>query len=95
MTVRGRERPARREGVWVRRAGDENALVDSTSSTVHLLNDTALAIWELCDGKTDPEEMIAAIVELSGLENDAVSQDVERILSQFGDAGLVTWGPDR
>ena len=95
MTVRGRERPARREGVWVRRAGDENALVDSTSSTVHLLNETALAIWELCDGKTEPEEMIAAIVELSGVDRDAVSQDVERILTEFGEAGLLSWAPGR
>jgi len=93
MTVTGRERPTRREGVWVRRAGEENALVDSASSAVHLLNETALAIWELCDGKTDPAEMIAAIVELSGMESDAVSQDVERILAEFADADLVTWAP--
>lgn len=93
MTVKRRERPARRDGVWVRRSGDENALFDPTSSAVHLLNETALAIWELCDGQTDPEEMVAAIVELSGLDPTAVEQDVERILSEFGDAGLVTWAP--
>ena len=93
MTVKGRERPARRDGVWVRRSGDENALFDPTSSAVHLLNETALAIWELCDGQTDPEEMVAAIVELSGLDPTAVEQDVERILTEFGDAGLVTWAP--
>ncbi len=93
MTVVGRERPARRDGVWVRRSGDENALFDPTSSAVHLLNETALAIWELCDGQTDPEEMIAAIVEVSGLERDAVTQDVRRILSELGDAGLLTWAP--
>ncbi len=93
MTIAGRERPSRREGVWVRRSGDENALFDPTSSSVHLLNETALAIWELCDGNTDPEEMIAAIVEVSGLSPDAVTHDVERILAEFGEAGIVTWGP--
>jgi pyrroloquinoline quinone biosynthesis protein D len=93
MTIAGRERPARREGVWVRRSGEENALLDPTSSSVHLLNETALAIWELCDGQTDPEEMIVAIVELSGLNRAAVAEDVERILSEFGDAGLVIWAP--
>jgi hypothetical protein len=58
---------------------------------VHLLNDTALAIWDLCDGKTAPGEMVAAICDLSGLPPEVVNEDVERTLSQFQEAGLVLW----
>lgn len=92
MTIDGLgERPVRREGLWVRRSGDENAVFDPASSAVHLMNETALAIWELCDGNTDPDEMITAICELSGMEREAVAEDVRRILSDFEVAGLVSW----
>jgi len=35
---------------------------------LHMLNVTTLAIWELCDGPTDAEEMASAISELTDIE---------------------------
>jgi coenzyme PQQ synthesis protein D (PqqD) len=84
-------RPARRADVWLRQSGEENAVYDPVTKSLHLLNDTALAIWELCDGKTRPDEMIDAICELSGMHLDVVTEDVERILAEFDDAGLLAW----
>jgi hypothetical protein len=83
--------PIRRTEVWLRRAEKENALYDPTSASVHLLNETALAIWDLCDGETRPEEMIEAVCELTGTHRDVVSEDVERILMEFNSAHLIHW----
>lgn len=84
-------RPARKDGVWLRQAGRENVLFDREAERVHLINHTAVAIWELCDGDTRPEEMIDAICEITGMPAEVVTEDVERILSDFDEAGLIEW----
>jgi Coenzyme PQQ synthesis protein D (PqqD) len=81
--------------VWLREAaGGEHALFKPDADSVHLLNHTALAIWDLCDGETRPEEMIAAIGEVSGLPREVVAEDVSRTLSDFDRANLITWTED-
>jgi Coenzyme PQQ synthesis protein D (PqqD) len=84
-------RPLRRSDVWVRQVNQENAIYDPQGGTVHLLNETALAIWQLCDGETSVEEMVGAICDLTGMHRDVVIEDVDRVLTEFGSAGLVTW----
>jgi PqqD family protein of HPr-rel-A system len=90
LTVR-QGRPVRKPEVWLRQAGEENAVYNPATGSVFLLNETALAIWDLCDGETSPEEMVTAVVELTGMHPDVVTEDVERILSEFEEAGLLTW----
>jgi hypothetical protein len=84
-------KPARKADVWLRQSDTENVVYDPSSETVHMLNATAMAIWVLCDGETDPEEMVEAICELSGLPRDIVIEDVRRILLQFEEADILTW----
>lgn len=84
-------RPRRKEGLFIRQAKGENAVYDPDSGQVHLLNATAWAIWDLCDGETQPEEMIDAIVEISRMHRDLVSEDVQRVLGDFDKAGLLEW----
>jgi PqqD family protein of HPr-rel-A system len=92
MTLSVRQgKPIRRPGVWLRQAGDENAVYDPLNESLHLLNDTALAIWELCDGQTQPDEMVKAICELFGTPVEVVTEDVNRILLDFERAGIVFW----
>lgn len=90
LTVR-QGRPVRKPEVWLRQAGDENAAYNPATGSVYLLNETALAIWDLCDGQTSPEEMVTAVVELTGMHPDVVTEDVERILKEFEEAGLLSW----
>jgi hypothetical protein len=56
------------------------------------LNGSALAIWELCDGITTVDEMVGAVVELTGIDEDHVAVDVAGVVEQFGRLGLVTFG---
>ncbi len=92
MTLSVRQgRPVRKPEVWLRQAGDENAVYNPSNGSVHLLNETALAIWDLCDGQTSPDEMVTAVCELTGMHPDIVTEDVQRILGEFEEAGLLTW----
>lgn len=85
------DRPVRKPEVWVRQAKHENAVYSPGSSEVFLMNETALAIWQLCDGDTSRQEMVDAICEVSNLHADIVQEDVARILSDFHRAGLIEW----
>lgn len=91
MTRRSDLRPLRKPGLFLRQAKGENAVYDPETGNVHLLNETAWAIWDLCDGDTDPEEMIDAICELSRMHRDLVGEDVRRILAEFDEAGILRW----
>jgi hypothetical protein len=83
-------RPVRRPGVWlVIQAGV--SLYDQSTGNVHLVNQGAAAIWDLCDGETSPDEMIEAICDISGTPREVVEEDVERILTEFESAHLITW----
>lgn len=75
----------------MRRDPDGSVLVDLRSGTAHLLNHTALAVWELCDGETMPVEMIAAVCDLCGAAPEEVEQDIVRALDDLARANLVSW----
>jgi hypothetical protein len=90
LTLRD-ERPQRRKGLWIRQVEGETSIFDPETQAVHLLNDTALAIWEQCDGQTLPSEMVAAICELSALPEDVVTEDVARVLDGLDRSGLLRW----
>jgi len=82
----------RRPDVRVRWVGDLGALVEP-DGTEHMVNATALALWELCDGKTRPDEMIEAICVLFDASRETVVRDIERTLAEFGRARLIEWHP--
>lgn len=83
--------PVRAPGVWLRQSGQENIVFDPTRGVAHAMNTTAVAIWVLCDGETEPSEMIEAICDLSGLPLAVVKEDVERILGEFEDVRVIEW----
>jgi hypothetical protein len=84
-------KPLRHPDVWLRQAEKENAVLSPASGSVHMLNESALAIWHLCDGKTSLEEMVDAICDVSKMPEDLVAEDVVRILGEFEVAGIVEW----
>lgn len=73
------------------RAGDRFVLrLDDARSLA--VNESALALWELCDGETDAEEMIDAVTEASaGVEREQASRDVRTTLERLAAADAITW----
>lgn len=60
------------------------------TDSLHVLNDSAKAIWELCDGETSPSEMAAAISELTGISNSQAESDVQAALSDLRSINLIS-----
>jgi PqqD family protein of HPr-rel-A system len=86
---RQRWQPLRKGDVWVRREGDQTAVYDPDTTRFHMLNPTALAIWEACDGETTVAEIIEAVIELTDAETARATEDVTRALQNLLDAGLL------
>ena len=83
--------PLRCPTVEVKEVGPGHALVDSETDAVHVINDTALALWELCDGTTSPAEMVDAICALFAIDRAGVEEDVDRTLQEFRRLGVISW----
>lgn len=83
--------PLRRRDLRLEASEGAHRLVDPHRQRTYTLNPTALALWELCDGATQPDEMIDAICELFAVDRAQAAADVERTLEQFTEAGLIEW----
>ena len=81
--------PKRVGEVWVRRESDEAAIFDPATGALHRLNPSALAIWELCDGKTTIDEMAEAVAELASLPIRSALEDVGDTVAQLEVLSLV------
>jgi len=80
-----------RRGELVQSASSEGWTVyQPETDSLHVLNDSARAIWELCDGETSPSEMATAISELTGLSVEEATRDVRSALDQLESLSLVS-----
>ena len=66
------------------------AVYDPDSGRLHMLNASALAIWELCDGDTTGEEMAGAITELTGVATVKAVSDVAAALQALWQQQLIS-----
>ena len=84
-------RPRQAAGIHLLRYEHENVFCDATGSRLCTANDTASAIWELCDGQTRIDEMIDAVCLVSDVTRDQALIDFERTFDDFNHAGLIEW----
>lgn len=83
--------PLRRPELRLEATGGVHRVLDPRDGRTYALNPTALALWQLCDGTTQPDEMVEAICELFAVERRQAAADVERTLGRFTEAGLIEW----
>lgn len=69
------------DGAW--------SVYNKETDTLHLLNDSARAIWELCDGQTSSEEMAQAVSQLTSLGHKEAREDIDATLEKLSSLGLV------
>jgi len=81
--------PLRHGQAWVRRGSDDAAVYNPDTGTLHVLNPSALAIWELCDGATTGREMVEAVAELTALDIAAAAADVGLALDELARRELI------
>jgi hypothetical protein len=85
------DQPCRIDGVLSKALGDETLLYWADGKALHVLNRTALVIWELCDGQHTVQEMenvIRAKFQVADPQAD-IAGDIDRTLQTFIAAGLL------
>ena len=71
-------------------AGAETLLYDPVADAVHVLNATALAVWELCDGRHTAAGMTTHLVmHFAATAGHDVSADVQAILARLHQENLI------
>ena len=71
----------------------EVVILDRAAGYVHQLNPTASEIWAACDGQHSPHDIAARLQERFNGVTDAVLRDVETVLTQFEQLGLLLDAP--
>ena len=85
--------PRCRADVVCQSAGEETLLYDPLTDAVHVLNPTALAVWELCDGQHTLADIEAHLrAHFGDTLGQDVAGDVEAVLDTFEQEGLVDRG---
>jgi hypothetical protein len=89
----GREPAPYRRGELVRYSADrETFLYDRQADVVHVLNPTALAVWELCDGAHSPDEIAAHLAaNFAGVPAGEAGGDVRAVLATLEQKTLIQW----
>lgn len=81
--------PTRRGELVQSETSEGWTIYEPDSDSLHVLNDSARAIWELCDGTTSSKEMAEAISLLTGIDVGQANADVEAALTNLSSIGLV------
>ena len=94
MTTKVHRLPVRRTDVRLIDEDTRSVLIKVEEDVAHVLNPTARAVWELCDGTTTLDELVDAICQVFSVPHGVALRDVAAVLAQLEDAGLVAWGPN-
>lgn len=83
------DHPLRRGELVQSPSADGWTVYEPSTDSLHVLNVSAKAIWELCDGETSSSEMAQAIAELTGVDLDQAEADVRAALSSLRGLKLI------
>ena len=88
----GNARPARRDGAAAVPLDDNVAVYDEVGQLMILLNTSAAAVWELCDGTRTLDEIgraLAGAHGATGADAALIGDDVRLTVHKLADLGLV------
>lgn len=81
--------PARRADLSESELDGEGLLYDEATGQTHRLNQTALAVWRLCDGQRTTRDIAEVLTDAYEVEFDRALDHVEQILVRLAEAGLL------
>jgi hypothetical protein len=88
----GVARPARRAGASTVELDDNVAVYDDVRQLLILLNTSAAAVWEHCDGGTTVDDMVRALAAAHPDDEADIGDDVRRTVRKLAELGLVVDG---
>jgi PqqD family protein of HPr-rel-A system len=68
---------------------NQAVLFDERDGRVHELNPSASAVWLLLDGTLTLDEVAAELEELLGVDQATVRADLDAVVADFADRGLL------
>jgi Coenzyme PQQ synthesis protein D (PqqD) len=89
----GGSRPQRRAGATAVELDDNVALYDEVGQLLIMLNSSAAAVWQCCDGSTTLDAMVRRLAEAHHADADvahAIGEDVRLTVRKLAELGLVT-----
>lgn len=82
----------RSPAVLAQRVSDESVLLDPRSGRYFGLNDVGGRVWELCDGATPVEVIVARICSEYAAEPEVVRTDVTALIAELLAESLLDKG---
>ena len=83
-------RPRARTDLRSQEMGTELLLYDPKSDQVHILNETAMQVWEMCDGQHEEPEIAAELGRrYADIDAAVLEQDTARLIEDFLKKGLI------
>lgn len=86
--------PVRRVGASAVELDDNLAVYDEVGQLMILLNSSAGAVWNLCDGSTTVAAMVRELAETYPNEASFIGEDVRGTLRKLAELGLVERGEE-
>ncbi|MHB0999704.1 MAG: PqqD family protein [Armatimonadota bacterium] len=77
------------DDVTYRELDGEGILYNSKDKNMHVLNQTALTVWNLCDTAEDAKQIADIIADQYRMPVDIVFADVLKCLTNFEKLGLI------
>jgi len=83
-------RPLKREDILRQDMGAETLLYDTQAEAIHVLNPTALFLWDLCDGRHSIQDMKRELMAAFSLaaEHDLLA-DIRQAVDTFAENNLL------
>ena len=82
-------RPAQRGGVSAVELDENLALYDDVGQLLILLNTSAAAVWELCDGETTVDQMVEVLAAPHPAEAALIAEDIRQTVRRLAELELV------
>ncbi len=86
---RGESVPVRRDGAAAVELDDNVALYDELGQLLILLNTSAAAVWERCDGATTLNAMERELAAAHPADAAVIGEDVRQTVAKLAELGLV------
>lgn len=83
------DRPRQRTGLHLVPEDGGGVLTTGDGERVVAMNETATALWEICDGRTSVAEMVDAVMTLFALDMESARGDVLRTLDRLHRLGVL------
>lgn len=79
----------RSDSAMARRIGDEVVILDVPSGHYFSLNDVGALVWDLLEHEVETAAIVDAVVAAFVVERSTAEADVETLLTELVDTGLV------